>query len=504
MLSAELVRSVLESAPDAMIIVDASGSILFANRQVTPLLGYAPQDLLGRSIEILMPVRFRDRHLLHRHDYAENVRARPMGIGLELFALRQDGTEFPVEISLSPIRDRGEVLVAAAIRDVTDRMRVERELKEARAAADRANQAKSRFLATASHDLRQPLQSLALLNGTLRRLVSDGDALEALAQQELAIATMSRLLNALLDISKLEARAIKPEVVDFPLVTLFDELRAEFAGLATSKGLRLEIEPATETVRSDPWLVGQILRNLLANAIKYTPSGWVRLGSRRNSGAIRIDVHDSGIGIPNDKLDCIFDEFYQVGVGTNSSRDGYGLGLSIVQRLAKLLHLEVCVESQLGVGSTFSLTLPAGASALPPIAPASTTAAVPIPTSHPQQHVLLVEDDPGVRNATRVFLRVEGYRVTTAASVAEAVQRAQETPDIDVVVSDYHLGQGQTGMEAIAALRGILGSATKAVLVTGDTTPLVRALQTDARLRVTSKPINADDLLALLRDLLNS
>src|SRR6185436_162277 len=205
MLSAELVRSVLDSAPDAMIIIDPAGEVLFANHQITALFGYVPTEVVGRKVEMLLPERFRKRHVGHRSSYTEAGRVRPMGIGLELFALRADGTEFLVEISLSPIHEGDTLLIAAAIRDVTERMRTQRELQEARAEADRANLAKSRFLATASHDLRQPLQTLGMLNGTLRRMIEGADAAEALEQQSLAIGAMSRLLNALLDISKLES-----------------------------------------------------------------------------------------------------------------------------------------------------------------------------------------------------------------------------------------------------------------------------------------------------------
>ena len=193
--SAELARSALDAAPDAMIIIDDAGTIRFANRQITALFGYAHDEVVGRSVEELMPERFRKRHVAHRQEYISALRPRPMGIGLALFGQRRDGTEFPLEISLSPIETADQVLVAAAIRDVTDRKRAEAELHvaqeaaerarvvadQARESADRANQAKSRFLATASHDLRQPLQTLALLNGSLRRMVLDADAREALS-----------------------------------------------------------------------------------------------------------------------------------------------------------------------------------------------------------------------------------------------------------------------------------------------------------------------------------
>ena len=183
MLSSELVRSVLDSAPDAMIIIDSSGQILFANRQVTTLFGYAAADLVGSPIEILLPERFRVSHVGHRSAYMDNLRVRHMGTGFDLVGLRKNGTEFPVEIGLSPMEQGGEIKVAAAIRDVTERKQAEQALQEARRDAEHANLAKSRFLATASHDLRQPLQTLGLLNGALRRMIRDEECREICARR---------------------------------------------------------------------------------------------------------------------------------------------------------------------------------------------------------------------------------------------------------------------------------------------------------------------------------
>ena len=196
-LSPELIRSILDSAPDAMVVIDRTGTIILASQQVTELFGYDRADLVGRAVEILLPRRFHARHMMHRQQYAASGRRRPMGTGLDLFASRKDGSEFPVEICLSPISDGVNALVVAAIRDVSDRQRVQMELREARAAAECANLAKSRFLATASHDLRQPLQTLALLMGGLRRMVRDDDQREALVQAEQAIGAMGRLLNGI-------------------------------------------------------------------------------------------------------------------------------------------------------------------------------------------------------------------------------------------------------------------------------------------------------------------
>ena len=503
MLTSELVRRVLDSAPDAMIIIDGEGDIVFANRQVETLFGYGSAELVGRKVEVLLPERFRARHVGHRHGYSETLRVRPMGSGLDLFALRRDGTEFPVEISLSPAQDGGKTLAVAAIRDITDRREIQNQLREARESADRANLAKSRFLATASHDLRQPLQALSLLNGTMRRLVTDPTLSEALEQEEQAISAMSRLLNALLDISKLESGAIKPEITDFKVAALFEEMRREFAALAAHKGLELEVEDCGDQVHSDPSLVGQVVRNLVANAIKYTSQGQVRLRCLHDRALVRLEVVDTGVGIPAAELARIYDDFYQIGVATNTSRNGYGLGLSIVSRIVSLLGATLDVSSEVGKGTVFSLNLPASerqAEAQSPAGQPGATVAPARTTSRIQ--VLLVEDDARVRNATRMLLKVEGYDVIAVSGVAEAIAAVTANPKIGLLVTDYHLGVDETGVEVIEAVRARLGASFPAVLVTGDTSTAVRDLTCDAHLRTASKPINPDELLNLIRALL--
>jgi len=328
MLSPELLASVLESAPDAIVIVDADGIILFASSRITTLCGYRPEEITGRGIECLLPERFRQSHFGHRHDYARNAQPRPMGVDLDLYALHKDGTELPVEISLSPIRDGERLLVAAALRDVTERKRIQTELLQAREAAERANLAKSRFLATASHDLRQPLQTLSLLNGTLRRVVHDPIAGEAVAQQDQAIDAMSRLTNALLDISKLESGAIRPDPTDFAVAALFEEMRNEFAGLAASKGLELRVDASAPAAHSDPSLVGQILRNLVSNAIKYTNRGWVQLRSTRSATGVLLEVADTGIGIPAGDRERVFAPFERLDPARSDAGAGLGLAIS--------------------------------------------------------------------------------------------------------------------------------------------------------------------------------
>ncbi len=504
MMSPQLIQNVLESAPDAIVICDDTGTIVFVNREVGALFGYRGEELIGRQIERLLPERFRGRHLIHRNRYTDSPRARPMGAGLELYALRQDGTEFPVEISLSPVRDGDRLLVAAAVRDATDRRRIEAELVTARETAERANLAKSRFLATASHDLRQPLQTLALLNGALRRLPKDPSLLDALLQQEQAIGAMSRLVNALLDISKLEAGVIKPEVTDFTVATIFEQMRREFACIALDKGLELRVEPCADRVCSDPSLVEQILRNLTSNAIKYTRQGMVLLRCLHETASVRIEVLDTGIGIPADQIPFIYDEFYQIGAQPNAHREGYGLGLAIVSRLVRLLGISLEVRSEPGTGSSFSLRLPASgtqSTAEPSGAAAANTVERPAAC---RGCVLLVDDDAGVRSAMLTLLAAEGYEVVAAASRAEALQIAAGSATPDVLVVDYHLGDGETGMQIIEALRGRYGSQLGSILLSGDTSMAVKGLQADARLRVASKPIRAAQLLTLIAEFVSS
>jgi signal transduction histidine kinase len=246
--------------------------------------------------------------------------------------------------------------------ELIERAEGERALREAARVAEQANRTKDRFLMTASHDLRQPLQSLSLLNGVLQRLVDEERAVTAVARQEQAITTMSDLLNSLLDISKLEAGAVKPHVVDVSLDELFEKLGVEFAVLAAAKGLQLDVAARARCARSDPALLGQILRNFLSNAIRYTHSGTVCLLCEHENDFLRIDVRDTGVGIAQEHLTQIFEEFYQIGVSPNATREGHGLGLSVVQRVARLLKHEIRVRSEPGEGSVFSILVPVGLS----------------------------------------------------------------------------------------------------------------------------------------------
>ena len=511
----QLLADLVEFAPDAMLIVADSGEILYANQRVTDLFGYQPEDIVNRSVDMLLPERFRAGHASRRRKFAEDPRTRPMGAGLDLLGRRSDGSEFPLEISLSPLRDG---LAAAAIRDVTDRKRVEQELikareiadhardsaNQAREEADRANLSKSRFLATASHDLRQPLQALSMLHGTLCRMDIPSRGAEVLAQQGTAINSMKRLLSALLDISKLESGAVKPQLSEFPLHPLFELLSSEFSTDARSKGLALTVERTDIHAHTDQSLLEQLLRNLISNAIKYTSAGSVTLRAIRTATGVRIEVEDTGVGIPEDQLTHIFDEFFQVGVARNSTREGYGLGLAIVQRIARLLGFHIQVQSLVGKGSTFMLDLRrVEATKLDGSVDASAPAS-PLARRTQSSKILVTEDEPSVLQATRLLLELEGYRVVTASSREEALQRGRDHPDIDLLISDYHLKEDQTGLNVIAGIREQFARNIPAILVTGDTSTAIRKISGDPQLRLASKPVDAEELLTLIDELLHA
>ena len=316
----------------------------------------------------------------------------------------------------------------------------------------------------------------------------EGDALTAVSRQDEAIDAMARLLSALLDISRLESGAIKPSPVDFPVAELFLAVRGEFSGLTAAHGLALEITPSAHVVHSDRALVGQILHHLVMNAVQYTPHGHVRLSAKTHSGQVRIEIEDTGIGIASEELPRIYEEFYQIETGYRSAQRGSGLGLSIVRRLVRLLDLELEARSTVGLGSVFSLTLPGRES--PQSAARAPLSSAPIEAP---PRVMVLEDDPAVRDATRLLLKVHGYDVLTAATIGEALEGARAQA-IELLITDYHLCGGETGMQAITALRALLGPQLKAILVTGDLSA-AGGLERDTRLRLLAKPIHAEQLI---------
>jgi len=500
-----LTAGMVHHAPDALLLVDGQGVIIYVNAAAASLFGYPAAELAGLAIEQLVPEQSRGIHARYRAGFSRAPATREMGARLvALAARRRDGTEFPAEIRLAPIEETGPdggTLVLAAVRDVTDRRRITDELRAARAEADSANQAKSRFLATASHDLRQPLQTLQLLNAALtRRLTSDAD-LDLVQRQQAALESMADLLNALLDITRLESGAIRPNLDRVPVADVLADLQRQFEAVAAARNLALGIAPTTACVRTDRILFRQILQNLINNALQYTREGGVTVDFRDESAGLVLRVADTGVGIPAPELDRVFDEYYRVDTKGPRPR-GFGLGLTIVRQISRLLGYTVKVESELGRGTTFSLHIPAGSLVAMPaganLAPGPATAGPDVP----KPGVLVVEDDPAVRDALDLVLTLEGYPTRVADSAAAALHTFTASgADIDVVVSDFQLGPGRNGLELLEELRHMAGRDLPAVILSGDTSPVLARIGAVPRVAMLRKPVDARQLVVKLEEL---
>ena len=369
-------RELLESTPDGIVIVNPTGHILIANRQAEQLFGYAPGEMRAEQVEILLPERFRRQHRGHRSHYFDQPRTRAMGAGLELYGLRKDGTEFPVEISLSPLRTEETPLVMSAIRDVSERKRFEKALQDKNVELERANRAKDHFLASMSHELRTPLNAVIGFTDTLlMRLPGElNDAQERQLQIVRGNANhLLSLINDLLNLAKIEAGRVElnPEPVDCH--ALLREIAASFQPLAQGKGLALRLELPDDPLEliTDRRALSQIMINLTGNAIKFTETGQVRLGliaGTTDTGApgessvhgeqrVAFIVEDTGTGIGKDEQAALFDAFVQGRAARTQGREGTGLGLHLSRKLAELLDGELVCDSTPGEGSRFTLTL---------------------------------------------------------------------------------------------------------------------------------------------------
>jgi signal transduction histidine kinase/CheY-like chemotaxis protein len=342
------------------------------------------------------------------------------------------------------------------------------ELTVQKEAAERANTAKTRFLAAASHDLRQPLHAMGLLVAALKEKVRGADKHRIVSQLGASTEALRDLLNALLDISRLDAGVVHPRLADCSVQDLFERLAHDYAAEAAEKKLTLRFVPTRAWVRCDPTLLERIVRNLVSNAIRYTDRGGVVVGCRRCGELRRIEAWDSGVGIASKELNNIFHEFYQVGNPERDRSKGLGLGLAIAQRLARLLGHRIDVVSVPGKGSVFSLTVPGGT----PVSPDRGISTQVAPERLRRALVVVIDDELAIREATQTLLSGWGCDTLLADSGDAALatlSRADRRPE--VIIADYRLRDGETGVEVIERLKAGHGRDIPAIIVTGDTAP---------------------------------
>ena len=367
-------RELLEAAPDSIIEVDGEGRIALLNSVTEKMFGYSRGELLGQPIEILVPEDFRAIHHKHRVRYSKCPVMRAMGSGLVLNGQRKDGSRFPVEISLSPVKSGNGFRITAIIRDITGRKRTEEHLQEVQdkyirelelrnREMERADRLKSEFLASESHELRTPLHTIIGFSELLTEEtegILDGKHRRFLDHIRKDSSYLLTLINDILDLSKIEAGRLELRWESVDVAAVLEEALSAIRPQGSAKAIEIETNlELCATLSADRLRLKQVLYNLLSNAVKFTPEGGrVRIDVLTRQGHMEISVSDTGIGIPPEEHSAIFDKFHQVGATTKGVREGTGLGLAITKRLVEYHGGRIWVESEPGKGSCFTFTIP--------------------------------------------------------------------------------------------------------------------------------------------------
>jgi PAS domain S-box-containing protein len=506
-------RRLLEAAPDAILEVDRDGRIVLMNAATEKLFGYTREELFGKEVDTLVPNEVRSRHVHHRADYSAHPLPRPMGSGLLLQGQRKDGTRFPVEISLSPFESDEGFRIGAIIRDITDRVKAEEQIRALQAryteeltAANRqlelrnreveaANQLKSEFLASMSHELRTPLHTII----GFAELLSEG--LEgSLSDKQLRFVNhilrdgrhLLELINDILDLSKIEAGRLELKREEFEWIEALRDVIATIQPQAKAKDVALSsIETMLRRrICADRVRFKAILYNLLSNAVKFTPSGgkvWMDAGIKDESFVI--SVYDTGIGIPIEQQTRIFDKFYQAGMTTKGVREGTGLGLAITKHLVECHGGRITVDSTPGHGSCFTFTIPLEVRELKPLLSRRAGDAM-------KPLLLIVQPDAAPRAALATYLESQGYRTEVASSSDEVLIKVRDL-NPDAITLDLLIA-GTDGWNILRELRRTAETAKIPVLVV--------SVMEEAQDIVTSgadaylvKPVDREILLSTLR-----
>ncbi|PWC54784.1 ATP-binding protein [Azospirillum sp. TSO22-1] len=483
-------RGLVESQSDMVLRLAADGTLSFANDTTARLFGTTAGALRGRPwTDFVHP-----DSIAAASDALARIMAPPYPrAALENRMLTIDGPRWFAWEGYAVFDGAGRFSEVQAVgRDIERRRAMEQALAAAKENAERADHAKTRFLAAASHDLRQPVQSLLLFMEVLKeRLGQEPAAGAALDAMDRSLDALRLLLDSLLDISRLDAGLIEPQPVAMPLAELFDRLAAEYGPRAAALGLRFRVVRSRATVVSDPTLLERILRNLIENALRYTRRGGVVVGGRQRGGRLRIEVYDTGIGIEPDKQAEIFEEFFQLGNPERDRGKGLGLGLAVVKRLSRLLGHGIEVRSWPEHGSVFSVELPLAE----PCTPNAPTPGRPANGGEPHGLLLVVDDEALIRLGLKAMLESWGHTVVAAGSIGEAVQRMEERRRApDAILADYRLRDGETGIQAIRSIEEHFGVRPPAAMITGDTAPERLAEARASGIRMLHKPVVAVEL----------
>lgn len=509
--SQQRVQDILESAPDAMITLGRDGRILTANSPARRMFGYSSEELIGNSVDLLIPERFRSQHAqLVSTFFVGAPRARPLGRGLELLGRRRDGTEFPAEISLSPIEAGEGMVTVSAIRDITQRKRQEHELITAREAALHASRVKSEFLAKMSHEIRTPLNAIIGMAELLQRTPLNGQQQKYAHLLQSAGDNLLNVINDILDISRIESGQLELRRTDFLLPDVLGGVIDMMAVSAQGRGLELVLdlpEDVPTHLRGDPERLTQILVNLVGNAIKFTDSGEVVLRVRREPGGpgattLQFAVRDTGIGIESVDQARIFESFTQVDSSITRTRPGTGLGLSISRQLVNMMSGRLWVDSRKGAGSTFSFT----AEFEPAMANDGEAGAAMLP-DFTGRRVLVVDDNDSSRAVVSGLLRARGATCAELESGAPVLGILREATGVgtpfDVLLVDEHMPDGD-GFHLADRVRGdaSLASLHVCLLVADVRGGALERLAEDGGLAHIVKPVKRAELLDAVQALL--
>jgi len=513
----EILQTALDHVHQGLAVFDSEQHLVCWNRQFGEILDLPP-DEVHVGVKLADILRFNAEHgafgqgetdvqVDERVDrYTKSVapfleRFPDRNLIVEVRCDRMPGagmvvtlTDMTPSVKAAEALERANASLEERVRERTKELeRLNTELTRAKSSADEANVSKTRFLAAASHDLLQPLNAARLYVTSLVERQTSGDNAGLVGNIDASLEAVEEILGALLDISRLDSGVLKPEIATFRIDELLRQLEVEFAPLARRKGLELTFVASSLTVRSDRRLLRRLLQNLVSNAVKYTPEGRVLIGCRRQGNKLRIDVYDTGIGIPKSKQRAIFQEFHRLEQGAKVAR-GLGLGMSIVERIARVLDSKIDVRSVVGRGSHFSVGVPLA----PAVAALPQRRAIPAPDFRPlaDMCVLCIDNEAKILDGMELLLGGWGCKVMKAPGTDAALAEIARGPTPVGVVVDYHL-DGGNGIEAIRTLRARYGD-LPAILITADRSPEVRREAEAGSMQVLYKPVKPASLRALL------